>query len=110
MNDDQPDVVPPAGVLVVEADDFLPIHYIIPVLREDGDRCVCGIWQFYSSQCDHLYQTYDARCGATRNQKNTRTTFCPKTASRILISNVQVNAPCPYPVCQDRQDNDEAEA
>jgi len=106
--DEQADVVPPADVVIVEPDEFLPINYIIPVLREDGDRCACGTWQFYSSVCNHLYQTYDAKCGATRNKKNTRTIFCPKTASRILISNVQVNSPCPYPACQP-QDEEHAD-
>lgn len=98
---EQVDVVPLAEVVVVEEGEFLPINYIIPVLREDGDRCACGTW---SSVCGHLYQTYDAKCGTTRNKKNTQTIFCPKTASRILISNVQVGAPCPYPLCQTQND------
>jgi hypothetical protein len=103
----QVDIVPPAEVEVVELEDFLPLRCIVPVLRADGESCACGLWQFYSAVCGHLYQTFDARCGATKNKKNTRTLFCPKTASRALISNIQVNAPCSYPVCQNEAEEAE---
>jgi len=94
------DVVPDADIEVVEAEEFSPLDHLIPVLREDGGTCECGLWQFYSAICGHVFQTYEARCRRTRNKKNTRTIYCPKTAGRGLISNVQVNAPCLYPRCQ----------
>jgi hypothetical protein len=97
---EQVDVVPAADIQILEVAEFLPHACVVPVLREDGESCVCGSWQFYSAMCGHVYQSFDEKCGANRNKKNTRTIFCPKTASRILISNVQVNAPCPYPLCQ----------
>src|SRR5271154_602920 len=94
------DRVPPSDIEIIEVEDFVPLDLIVPVLRQDGNRCECGLWQFYSAVCGHLYQTYDSKCGGTRNKKNTRTIFCPKTASRLLISPYQVNAACPYPECQ----------
>ena len=103
------DVVPPAEIEVVAVEEFSPLQCIVPVLREDGGSCVCGIWQFYSAVCGHVYQTYDAKCGATRNKKNTRTIYCPKTASWGLISNVKIDAPCPYPLCQNQAEGEEEE-
>lgn len=103
----QVDVVPPADIEVIEPEAFLPIECVVPVLREDGESCACGVWQFYSAVCGHVYQTYEAKCGATRNKKNTRTIYCPKTARRGLISNIQINAPCHYPLCQNQSDDEE---
>jgi hypothetical protein len=103
------DVVPDAETVVVDADGFSPLDYLVPVLRSDGESCRCGMWQFYSAICDHVYQTFEAKCGQTRNKKNTRTIYCPKTSGRGLISNVQVGAPCPYPLCQNPRNDDEEE-
>jgi len=64
--DQEVDVVPPAEVKVIELLDFLPLRCIIPVWA-DGESCACGLWQFYSAVCGHLFQTFDARCGATKN-------------------------------------------
>jgi hypothetical protein len=103
------DVVPDAETKVVDATGFSPLDYVVPVLRSDGESCKCGVWQFYSAICGHVYQSISVKCGLSRNKKNTRTVYCPKTSGRDLISNVQVGAPCQYPRCQKRHKDDEDE-
>jgi hypothetical protein len=103
--DDHPriDVVPPAPEVIVEAEDFVPTLYLVDVLRSDGDSCHCGTWWFYSATCGHVYQSHDGKCGRNRGGKGVRSTFCPKTSTRILISNVKVNKNCPAAACQDEE-------
>ena len=40
------DRVPPSDIEIIEVEDFVPLDLIIPVLRQDGNRCECGLWQF----------------------------------------------------------------
>jgi len=95
------DVVPQADEVIIEAEDFTPSRHLVDVLRHDGGSCHCGVWHFYSARCGHIYQEHQAKCGAKRTGRGTKTAFCPKTPNRILISNVKIDAPCPSAACQD---------
>jgi hypothetical protein len=94
------DVIPDAPIEVVEPEEFVPRNYLVHVLRADGGSCVCGIWHFYSATCGHLHTSHGGKCGRKRTGKGTRSAFCSKTSTRILISNVQVNENCPSAGCQ----------
>lgn len=95
----QVNVVPEADEQVVEVDDFVPSDLVVDVLREDGGSCHCGLWQFYSNTCGHLYQNYASKCGRQRTGSGVNSAFCPKTSTRTLISKVKVNANCPSRSC-----------
>ena len=62
-------VVPQADEVIIELDEFAPSCHLIDVFRHNGGLCHCGVWHFYSAQCNHVYQEYQVKCGAEQTGK-----------------------------------------